>query len=58
MTFAGFGTWTKAGVEVLVPAAVQISTAADAPYVGIQIGVGGAISNVDTKPEAASAAWP
>jgi hypothetical protein len=57
VTFAGFGIWSKAGVETSVPAAVQISTAADAPYVGIQIG-GGAISNVDTKPEEASAAWP
>ena len=49
VTFAGFGTWSKSGVEVLRPASVQISTAAGAGYVGIQI-QGGAISNVNTKP--------
>ena len=57
VTFAGFGIWTKAGVDSPVPVAVQISTAGDAPYVGIQVG-GGAISNVDTKPEEAAAALP
>jgi len=49
VTFAGFGIWSKEGVEVLRPATVQISTAPEAPYVGIQID-GGLISNVDTKP--------
>lgn len=59
VTFAGFGVWSRAGVEdpIPVPATVQISTAAGASYVGIQIG-GGAISNVDTKPELAAAALP
>jgi hypothetical protein len=61
VTFAGFGTWQpNQGAESMVPmvpAAVQISTAAGAPYVGIQIG-GGAISNVDTKPEQAADAEP
>ena len=58
MTFAGFGTWSpSAGAPSLVPAAVQISTAAGAPYVGIQIG-GGSISNVDTKPENPADAQP
>jgi len=57
VTFAGYGTWSKAGVESLVEATVQVSTAATAPYVGIQIG-GGGISNVDTKPELAADAKP
>jgi hypothetical protein len=58
VTFAGFGTWSpKSGAPTVVPAAAQISTAAGAPYVGIQI-AGGAISNVDTKPEDPAAAQP
>jgi hypothetical protein len=58
VTFAGFGTWSpKSGAPIMVPAAAQISTAAGAPYVGIQI-AGGAISNVDTKPEDPAAAQP
>jgi hypothetical protein len=58
VTFAGFGTWSpKSGAPTVVPAAAQISTAGGAPYVGIQIG-GGAISNVDTKPEDPAAAAP
>ena len=58
VTFAGFGTWSpSSGAPALVQAAVQISTAAGAPYVGIQIG-GGSISNVDTKPENPADAQP
>lgn len=49
VTFAGFGTWSKNGVDSRQPVAVQISTASGAAYVGIQIG-GGAVSNVNTKP--------
>jgi hypothetical protein len=57
VTFAGFGVWRQAGVEVLRAATVQVSTAAGAPYVGIQI-EGGAISNVNTKPLTLSEARP
>jgi hypothetical protein len=50
VTFAGFGVWSKDGVDSLEQAAVQISTSPFTPYVGIQIGAG-YVSNVDTKPE-------
>src|SRR5262249_42004560 len=45
LTFTGFGTWSKDGVDSLQQAAVQISTSPEKPYVGIQIG-GGFVSNV------------
>jgi hypothetical protein len=44
-------------VSSIQQASVQISTATDAPYVGIQI-EGGAISNVNTKPEREETAIP
>jgi hypothetical protein len=50
VTFAGFGVWSKDGVNSIEQVAAQISTSLIAPYVGIQIG-SGYISNVDTKPE-------
>lgn len=50
VSFTCFGVWTKDGISSIQQASVQISTATDAPYVGIQI-EGGAISNVNTKPE-------
>jgi hypothetical protein len=50
VTFAGFGIWSKDGVDSIEQAAVQISTSPVAPYVGIQIG-SGYVSNVDTKPD-------
>jgi hypothetical protein len=57
VTFAGFGVWSKDGIEALRAATVQISTAAAAPYVGIQI-EGGAVSNVNTKPKTLKDAQP
>ena len=49
VTFSGFGAWSE-DPETLHQVSVQISTAPDAPFVGIQVD-GGAISNVDIKPE-------
>jgi hypothetical protein len=49
LTFAGFGTWSKDGVEKTSQATVQICTSSSTPYVGIQID-GGLISDVNTKP--------
>ncbi|HEY4575207.1 MAG TPA: hypothetical protein VIJ26_14620, partial [Thermoanaerobaculia bacterium] len=50
VTFAGYGTWSKNGLDFpQQPVTVQISTAPGAPYVGIQVG-GGGVSNVNTKP--------
>jgi hypothetical protein len=49
VTFAGYGIWSKNGIDFPLPVAVQISTARNAPYVGIQVN-GGATSNVNTKP--------
>jgi hypothetical protein len=57
VTFAGFGTWSKNGVDRVELATVQISTARDAPYVGIQI-ADGSISNVNTKPPDQKSAVP
>jgi hypothetical protein len=57
VSFTCFGVWTKDGVSSIQQASVQISTATDAPYVGIQI-EGGAISNVNTKPEREETAIP
>jgi hypothetical protein len=49
VTFAGYGVWSKNGLDFPQPVTVQISTAPGAPYVGIQVG-GGGVSNVNTKP--------
>ncbi len=57
LSFACFGVWTKDGVSSIQQAAIQISTAKDAPYVGIQID-NGAISNVNIKPELEENAIP
>ena len=57
VTFAGFGVWTKDGMDSLQQAAIQISWSGTTPYVGIQID-GGAVSNVNTKPEAELLALP
>jgi hypothetical protein len=48
VTFAGYGVWSKNG-DFQLPVTVQISTAKNAHYVGIQIN-GGSTSNVNTKP--------
>lgn len=50
VTFSGFGTWSD-DPETLHQVSAQISTAPDAPFVGIQID-GGTVSNVDLKPAA------
>ncbi|MEM7587675.1 MAG: hypothetical protein AAF560_30085, partial [Acidobacteriota bacterium] len=47
ITFGGFGTWSKDSEVHQV--SVQISTARQEPYVGIQVD-GGTTSNVNTKP--------
>ena len=47
LTFGGFGRWSQDGE--LHQVSVHISTATDAPYVGILID-GGITSNVNTKP--------
>jgi hypothetical protein len=57
VTFAGYGMWSKDGVDSIQTAAVQISTSREAPYVGIQIGTG-YVSNVDTKPDNPDVALP
>jgi hypothetical protein len=57
VTFTGFGVWEKDGVESLQQVAVQVSTAAGAPYVGIQVAAG-TVSNVNTKPKEAADALP
>jgi hypothetical protein len=50
VTFTGWGTWSKGGVDTpRRVATVQVSTAKESPYVSIQID-GGFISNVNTKP--------
>jgi hypothetical protein len=49
LTFAGYGIWSKNGLDFQQPVTVQISTAKDAHYVGIQVDQG-AVSNVNTKP--------
>ncbi len=56
VSFSGFGVWTKDGHESLQQVAAQISWSAT-PYVGIQID-GGAVSNVNTKPEDERLALP
>jgi hypothetical protein len=57
LTFAGFGTWSKGGVEKTSVVTVQISNAPGAKYVGIQV-EGGEISDVNTKPPLLSDATP
>lgn len=57
LTFTGFGIWKKDGIELVAQAAVQISTSAVRPYVGIQIDSGD-ISNVNSKPENEKDALP
>lgn len=57
VSFTCFGVWTKDGVSSIQQASVQISTATDALYIGIQV-EGGAISNVNTKPEREETAIP
>jgi len=57
VTFTGFGVWKKNGVETIQQAAVQITTAAEARYVGIQIS-NGEVSNVNTKPQTEETALP
>jgi hypothetical protein len=47
ITFSGYGSWSED--KNLHLATVQFSTAANAPYISIQID-GGTLSNVDTKP--------
>ncbi len=47
IAFSGYGTWSKDSNPHLVT--MVLSTAANAPYVGIQID-GGSVSNADTKP--------
>ena len=57
VTFAGFGVWSKDGVEALRAATVQISTTANTPYVGIQI-ENGAVSNINIRPRTLDKAQP
>jgi hypothetical protein len=57
VSFCGFGIWSKDGTHSLQQVAVQISTSAQKPYVGIQI-ASGAVSNVNTKPQDEPAALP
>ena len=47
VTFAGFGVWKKADVERVVQASAQFASSPNVSYVGIQIGPGGEISNVN-----------
>jgi hypothetical protein len=49
ITFAGFGTWTKDGVEKACQVTAQICNSVSARYVGIQVD-GGEVSDVNTKP--------
>ena len=58
VTFTGYGTWSKDGSESVQLASVQVSTSPKRPYVGIQIGPGGIVSNVNTKPARQEDALP
>lgn len=49
ITFAGFGTWHKDGVQKRSQVTVQICNSPKAHYVGIQVD-GGEVSDVNTKP--------
>lgn len=55
VTFSGFGRWSED--EELHQVSVHLSTAADAPYVGILVD-GGMTSNVNTKPADIRATLP
>ena len=57
VSFTCFGVWSKDGISSIQQGMVQISTAKDAPYIGIQI-ANGAISNVNIKPESEESAIP
>ena len=57
VTFSGFGVWSKDGTQTIQQVAAQICIAAEAPYVGIQVG-GSDVSNVNTKPENEAVAIP
>jgi hypothetical protein len=52
VSFTGIGVWSQDAQPVPHIATVQISTAADMPYVSIIID-GGTLSNVNTKPKVA-----
>jgi hypothetical protein len=57
VTFAGFGSWEKAGSRTLQQAAAQICLNPRNRYVGIQIDSGD-VSNVNTKPLDETVALP
>jgi hypothetical protein len=57
LTFSGFGEWSKACSRTLQQVAVQVSTSAEKPYIGIQV-ADGDISNVNTKPQDERTALP
>ncbi|HET9284024.1 MAG TPA: antibiotic biosynthesis monooxygenase [Candidatus Angelobacter sp.] len=58
VTFCGFGVWKKNGAELVTQAAAQFFNSTQAGYVGIQIGPGGEISNVNTLTPATAFAVP
>lgn len=47
VSFCGFGVWSKNGVEEIAQAAGQFFESSGVSYVGIQIGPGGEVSNVN-----------
>jgi len=47
VTFSCFGIWMKDGIERVVQGAAQFASSDEISYVGIQIGTGGEISNVN-----------
>ena len=47
VTFSGFGVWSKNGVELVTQASTQFFYSGGISYVGIQVGAGGEISNVN-----------
>lgn len=47
VTFSGFGVWSKNGVELVTQAATQFFYSREISYAGIQVGLGGEISNVN-----------
>ena len=57
LTFSGFGEWSKECSRTLQQVAVQVSTSAEKPYIGIQV-ADGDISNVNTKPVNEETALP
>jgi hypothetical protein len=48
VSFSGFGVWSMNGVEQVTQVAAQFFTTPGVSYVGIQIGPGGEISNVNS----------